>query len=193
MCDEYQLLQAGAWGADVILLIVAALDPSLLGDLYHAATELGLLAGADRVEGTLFGNGERTGNVDVVAVALNFYMHGIDPGLDLSDLNAIRDVGIINHHVESKGLGPKRRGGSDPPAADDTEGPAAQPVNRGEVLLGKYLGLAVALSASLALGFGITGLVIAVNGGGDARPYATLTLLYDWMFGTVEQPVQQEN
>jgi Cu-processing system permease protein len=53
----------------------------------------------------------------------------------------------------------------------------AQPVDRGEVLLGKYLGLAVALSASLALGFGITGLVIAINGGGDARPYATLTLL----------------
>jgi hypothetical protein len=45
-----------------------------------AATELGLLAGADRVEGTLFGNGERTGNLDVVTVALNLYMHGIDPG-----------------------------------------------------------------------------------------------------------------
>ena len=44
-----------------------------------AATELGLLAGADRVEGTLFGNGERTGNLDIVTVALNFYMHGIDP------------------------------------------------------------------------------------------------------------------
>src|SRR3954464_6016077 len=57
-----------------------------------AATELGLLAGADRVEGTLFGNGERTGNLDIVAVALNFYMHGIDPKLDLSDLNKIREV-----------------------------------------------------------------------------------------------------
>ena len=44
-----------------------------------AATELGLLAGADRVEGTLFGNGERTGNLDIVTVALNLYMHGIDP------------------------------------------------------------------------------------------------------------------
>jgi 2-isopropylmalate synthase len=51
-----------------------------------AATELGLLAGADRVEGTLFGNGERTGNVDVVTVAMNLYTQGIDPGLRLDDL-----------------------------------------------------------------------------------------------------------
>ncbi len=57
-----------------------------------AATELGLLAGADRVEGTLFGNGERTGNLDVVTVALNLYMHGIDPGLDLSNLGSVADV-----------------------------------------------------------------------------------------------------
>ena len=57
-----------------------------------AATELGLLAGADRVEGTLFGNGERTGNLDLVTVALNLYMHGIDPKLDFRDLNAIREV-----------------------------------------------------------------------------------------------------
>jgi 2-isopropylmalate synthase len=57
-----------------------------------AATELGLLAGADRVEGTLFGNGERTGNLDIVTVALNLYMHGIDPGLDFSNLNSIIEV-----------------------------------------------------------------------------------------------------
>ena len=57
-----------------------------------AATELALLAGADRVEGTLFGNGERTGNVDLVTVALNLYTQGIDPGLDFSDINAIREV-----------------------------------------------------------------------------------------------------
>ena len=57
-----------------------------------AATELGLLAGADRVEGTLFGNGERTGNLDIVTVALNLYMHGIDPKLDFTDLNAIREI-----------------------------------------------------------------------------------------------------
>ncbi len=57
-----------------------------------AATELGLLAGAERVEGTLFGNGERTGNVDIVTVALNMYMSGIDPCLDFSDIEAIQAV-----------------------------------------------------------------------------------------------------
>src|SRR5580765_7930161 len=57
-----------------------------------AATELGLLAGADRVEGTLFGNGERTGNLDIVTVALNLYMHGIDPKLDFTDLNELREI-----------------------------------------------------------------------------------------------------
>ena len=57
-----------------------------------AATELGMLAGADRVEGTLFGNGERTGNLDIVTVALNLYMHGIDPKLNFSNLASIIDV-----------------------------------------------------------------------------------------------------
>ena len=52
-----------------------------------ADTELGLLAGADRVEGTLFGNGERTGNVDIVTVAMNLFSHGIDPKLDFSNMN----------------------------------------------------------------------------------------------------------
>ena len=50
-----------------------------------AATELGLMAGADRVEGTLFGNGERTGNLDIVTVALNMYTQGVDPNLDFSN------------------------------------------------------------------------------------------------------------
>ncbi|MCL2580088.1 MAG: 2-isopropylmalate synthase [Oscillospiraceae bacterium] len=54
-----------------------------------AAAEMGLLAGADRVEGTLFGNGERTGNVDLITLALNLYTHGIDPGLNLSDMPAV--------------------------------------------------------------------------------------------------------
>jgi len=57
-----------------------------------AATELGLMAGADRVEGTLFGNGERTGNLDIVTVALNMNSHGIETGLDFSDLSNIRAV-----------------------------------------------------------------------------------------------------
>ena len=54
-----------------------------------AATELGLLAGADRVEGCLFGNGERTGNVDLVTVALNMYSQGLNPGLDFSDIDSV--------------------------------------------------------------------------------------------------------
>lgn len=52
-----------------------------------ADTELALLAGADRVEGTLFGNGERTGNVDIITLALNMYSHGVNPKLDLSNMN----------------------------------------------------------------------------------------------------------
>ena len=54
-----------------------------------AAAELGLLAGADRVEGCLFGNGERTGNVDLVTLALNMYTQGVSPNLDFSDINAV--------------------------------------------------------------------------------------------------------
>lgn len=54
-----------------------------------AATELAMLAGADRVEGTLFGNGERTGNLDIITVALNLFSQGINPELDISDINAI--------------------------------------------------------------------------------------------------------
>jgi 2-isopropylmalate synthase len=57
-----------------------------------AATELGLMAGADRVEGTLFGNGERTGNVDVVTLALNMYTQGVDPGIDCSDIPRMKEV-----------------------------------------------------------------------------------------------------
>ena len=52
-----------------------------------ADAELAILAGSDRVEGTLFGNGERTGNVDIVTLAMNMYAHGIDPGLDFSNMN----------------------------------------------------------------------------------------------------------
>jgi 2-isopropylmalate synthase len=57
-----------------------------------AAAELAMLAGAERVEGTLFGNGERTGNADVVNLAMNMYSQGIDPGLDLSDIPALVEV-----------------------------------------------------------------------------------------------------
>jgi 2-isopropylmalate synthase len=57
-----------------------------------AAAEMALLAGADRIEGCLFGNGERTGNVDLVTLAMNLYTQGIDPGLDFSDIDAVRRV-----------------------------------------------------------------------------------------------------
>jgi 2-isopropylmalate synthase len=62
-----------------------------------AAAELGMMAGADRVEGTLFGNGERTGNVDIVTLALNLYTQGVNPGLDFSNINeAARCVEYCN-------------------------------------------------------------------------------------------------
>jgi 2-isopropylmalate synthase len=57
-----------------------------------AATELALMAGADRVEGTLFGNGERTGNVDIVTLALNMFTQGVDPELDCSNINRMKEV-----------------------------------------------------------------------------------------------------
>jgi 2-isopropylmalate synthase len=57
-----------------------------------AAAELGVMAGADRIEGTLFGNGERTGNVDVITLAGNLYTQGVDPGLDLSDIDRLRET-----------------------------------------------------------------------------------------------------
>ncbi len=57
-----------------------------------AATELAMMAGVERVEGTLFGNGERTGNVDILTLAMNLFSQGIDPGLDLSDIDRIADV-----------------------------------------------------------------------------------------------------
>ncbi|MGC8499425.1 MAG: 2-isopropylmalate synthase [Acidimicrobiales bacterium] len=57
-----------------------------------AAAELGVLAGAERIEGTLFGNGERTGNVDVVTLAMNLFAQGVDPQLDVSDIDRIRHV-----------------------------------------------------------------------------------------------------
>ena len=57
-----------------------------------AATELGLMAGADRVEGTLFGNGERTGNVDIITLGLNMFTQGIDPKLDMSNIKSLVDA-----------------------------------------------------------------------------------------------------
>jgi 2-isopropylmalate synthase len=70
--------------------VVLSLHPHNDRGTAVAAAELGLMAGADRVEGTLFGNGERTGNVDLVTLALNLFSQGVDPELDLADLDGAR-------------------------------------------------------------------------------------------------------
>jgi 2-isopropylmalate synthase len=70
--------------------IVLSLHPHNDRGTAVAAAELGVMAGADRVEGTLFGNGERTGNVDVVTLALNLFSQGVDPALNFSDIDAAR-------------------------------------------------------------------------------------------------------
>jgi 2-isopropylmalate synthase len=66
--------------------VVVSLHPHNDRGCAVADSELGILAGADRIEGTLFGNGERTGNVDIVTLAMNMYAQGVDPGLDFSDM-----------------------------------------------------------------------------------------------------------
>ncbi len=72
--------------------IVLSLHPHNDRGTAVAASEFGVMAGADRVEGTLFGNGERTGNVDVVTLALNLFSQGVDPKLDLTEINDLRRV-----------------------------------------------------------------------------------------------------
>jgi 2-isopropylmalate synthase len=72
--------------------VVLSLHPHNDRGCAVAAAELGVLAGADRVEGTLFGNGERTGNVDVVSLAMNLFAQGVDPELDITDIDALRRV-----------------------------------------------------------------------------------------------------
>jgi 2-isopropylmalate synthase len=70
--------------------VVLSLHPHNDRGTAVAAAELGVMAGADRVEGTLFGNGERTGNVDLVTLALNVFAQGVDPGVDLTDIDEVR-------------------------------------------------------------------------------------------------------
>ncbi len=72
--------------------VVVSLHPHNDRGCAIADSEMGLLAGGDRIEGTLFGNGERTGNVDIITLALNMYSQGVDPKLELSDLPAITKV-----------------------------------------------------------------------------------------------------
>ncbi len=72
--------------------VIVSLHPHNDRGCAVADSEMGLLAGADRIEGTLFGNGERTGNVDIITLALNMYSHGVDPKLDFTDMPAIVKV-----------------------------------------------------------------------------------------------------
>ena len=72
--------------------VIVSLHPHNDRGCAVADSEMGLLAGGDRIEGTLFGNGERTGNVDIITLALNMYSQGVDPELDFSDLPAITSV-----------------------------------------------------------------------------------------------------
>ena len=72
--------------------VVLSLHPHNDRGTAVAAAEFGVMAGADRVEGTLFGNGERTGNVDVITLAMNLFSQGVDPELDISDIDALRRV-----------------------------------------------------------------------------------------------------
>ena len=70
--------------------VVISLHPHNDRGTATAAAEMGVMAGADRVEGTLFGNGERTGNVDIVNLAINLFVQGVDPELDITDIDALR-------------------------------------------------------------------------------------------------------
>ena len=72
--------------------VIVSLHPHNDRGCAVAAAEFGVMAGADRVEGTLFGNGERTGNVDVVNLAMNLFMNGVDPELDISDIDKLRRI-----------------------------------------------------------------------------------------------------
>ena len=72
--------------------VVVSLHPHNDRGCGVATAELGILAGADRIEGTLFGNGERTGNVDIITLGMNMYSQGVDPGLDFSNMRKIRET-----------------------------------------------------------------------------------------------------
>ena len=67
--------------------------------------ELGILAGADRIEGTLFGNGERTGNVDIITLAMNMFSHGVDPKLDFTNMS---DICEIYEHLTRMKVSPRQ-------------------------------------------------------------------------------------
>jgi 2-isopropylmalate synthase, yeast type len=87
--DQIEYFCRGLRNKDVAII---SLHPHNDRGTATAATELAMMAGAERVEGTLFGNGERTGNADIMNVALNMYSQGVDPKLDFSHINAVREI-----------------------------------------------------------------------------------------------------
>ncbi|MCI5925038.1 MAG: 2-isopropylmalate synthase [Oscillospiraceae bacterium] len=94
MCDHLKYRES----------VVVSLHPHNDRGCGVADSELGLLAGADRIEGTLFGNGERTGNVDIITLAMNLYAHGVDPELNFSDMPSICETyeRVTRMHVSDR-------------------------------------------------------------------------------------------
>ena len=94
MCDHLKYRES----------VVVSLHPHNDRGCGVADSELGLLAGADRIEGTLFGNGERTGNVDIITLAMNLYAHGVDPKLNFSDMPSICETyeRVTRMHVSDR-------------------------------------------------------------------------------------------
>ena len=84
--------------------VVISLHPHNDRGCAVAAAEFGVMAGADRVEGTLFGNGERTGNVDICTLALNLFTQGVDPRLDLSNIDEMRKVVEYCNQLDRKSV-----------------------------------------------------------------------------------------
>lgn len=87
--DQIEWMNSHLSGRETVILSIHPHNDRGCG---VAAAELALLAGADRIEGTLFGNGERTGNVDILTIAYNMFSQGINPGLNLENINEIIDV-----------------------------------------------------------------------------------------------------
>ena len=108
--------------------VIVSLHPHNDRGCAVAAAEFGVMAGADRVEGTLFGNGERTGNVDVVNLAMNLFMNGVDPELDITDIDKLRRVAEYCNRLPVSPRHPVRRrprlhGVLRQPPGRDQEGP----------------------------------------------------------------------
>ncbi len=106
-----------------------------------AAAELGYLAGADRIEGCLFGNGERTGNVDLVTLGMNLFSQGVDPELDLSDLPHVRSVVERCNQLPSPSATRTAATWCSPRSPDRTRTPSRRPGADGGRRVGRGVGV----------------------------------------------------